>query len=223
MSQLEKNIYNLDFSLFRTKYLKYKKKYLETKYLKYIQKGGLVEIIKEHGILFRFNPSYREFGDLLLSIIEQELISRNVTTFLAKGTTKFVYDTKEGHTVVKVVIIDDSIFDRMIKEPIEMMNNENCNKPTNIVVISKIYKNIDNMININLNVGTYCVIIWTEEKAIVTGLENFPPEVMVEAIKWFEITSKELKTKQFTDLGKVNVGFFKTMPRFRWIDIQPMN
>ena len=222
MFQLEKNIYNLDFSLFRTKYLKYKKKYLEQK-IKYIQKGGLVEIIKQHGILFRFNPSYPEFGDLLLSIIEQELISRNVTTFLAKGTTKFVYDTKEEHSVVKVVIIDDSIFDRFIKEPIEMMNNKHCNKPTNIVVISKNNKIIDNVININHNVGTYCVIIWTEEKAIVTGLEKFPPEVMVEAIKWFEITSQELKTKQFTDLGRVNVGFFKTMPHFRWIDIQPMN
>ena len=110
----------------------------------------------------------------------------------------------------------------MIKEPIEMMNNEYCNTPINIVVFSTNNKIIDNVLNINQDVGTYCVIIWTEEKATKTGLENFPSEVMVEANKWYETTRQELEKKQFTDLGKVNVGYFRKEPHFRWIDIQPM-
>lgn len=174
-----------------------KTKYLAQK-IKYKQKGGLlpiVEIIKKHGIMFGFNPSYKIYGEFLLELIESELISRNVTTFLAKGTTKFVYNTLDEQFVVKVVIIDESIFDRMIKEPIEMMNNEYCNTPINIVVFSTNNKIIDNVLNINQDVGTYCVIIWTEEKATVTNLGNFPSEVMVEANKWYETTSQELEKK----------------------------
>ena len=207
--------------LFRKKYLKYKKKYLE---LKYTQKGGflpITEIIKQISPMYYFGGNYQQYGDLLLSIIEKELLSRNVTKFLASGTTKLVYDTANNQSVVKVVITNESLFDRFIKEPIEMMNNKNCNIPTNIVIFSKNNKNIDNMTNINYDIGTYCVIIWNEEKALVTDLEKFPKEVMDEAKVWYAITKQELEQKNFTDLGTVNVGYFKTEPHFRWIDVQP--
>jgi hypothetical protein len=219
MSYLDKNIY-----YFESKYLKYKKKYLTQK-KKYIQKGGLldiVKIIKQRSVLFNFSPSYRLYGDLLLNIIKNELIARRVTTFLNSGTTKFVYNTEDEELVVKVIIIDENIFDRMIKEPIEMINNINCNTPVNIKVISTNNKIIENVENINYDIGTYCVIIWNEEKAICTELDNFPIEVMLKANKWFETTSRELEKKQFGDLGKVNVGYFKSEPQFRWIDIQPI-
>lgn len=159
--------------------------------------------------MFNFNESKQLYGEKLLELIAVELKKRNVTTFLASGTTKVVYNTTNPKLVIKVVVCDKTNLNRFIREPNEMNKNKLCNTPIDIKVIN------------NENIGTYSVIIWSEEKATCTDVEHFPSNLKQSATEWYNTSKTQLEDKGFTDLGKVNVGYFTTAPIFRWIDIQP--
>lgn len=177
-------------------------------------------MIRKRSVIFNFSVSRTTYGEKLLSLIENELIKRSVTSFVDSGTTKIVYENKDGH-IIKVVVLDENLLDRMIREPIEMMKNADCNTPRDILLIGgdRIFESVQLQ---EEEIGTYRVLLWTEDKAHITDLQTFPGHVRQEAQSWFQNTKLPLIKKGFTDLGPVNVGYFQTVPYFRWIDIQPI-
>ena len=58
-----------------------------------------------------------------------------------------------------------------------------CNTPKNIKVFSTsiislevVEVDVSKFENINIDIGSYCVIIWEEEREFVTNLNKFPKE-----------------------------------------------
>ena len=154
----------------------------------------------------------------------------NITSYFNSGVTKIVYNTKDENKVFKIVIVKENI-NKALKEPLYMLINKDiCNEPISITVyistLSKkniIYNNNLNIINME-NIGNYCLITWFEEKAIATGkmiLET--KEILTDANAFRNKTRNKIKKDGFCDLSLNNMGFFKSSPIYRWIDVRPKN
>ena len=74
------------------------------------------------------------------------------------------------------------------------------------------------------NIGSYCLITWFEQKAVATG--KMIPETK-EILKYANVfrdkTRKKIKNDGFCDLSLNNMGFFKSSPIYRWIDVRPIS
>ena len=158
------------------------------------------------------------------------LENNNITSYFNSGVTKIVYNTIDKNKLFKMVIVKDNI-NKALKEPLYMLNNKDiCNEPINITVyisnVSKkniIYNNNLNIINIK-NIGNYCLITWFEKKAIATGkmiLET--NKLLTDANAFRNKTKHKIKKDGFSDLSLNNIGFFKSSPIYRWIDVRPKN
>ena len=129
---------------------------------------SLTDIFEQRSIPFTFNKSYEEYGTFLLDSIRTELEKRKVTKFLDNGLWKIVYETSNPKNVVKVMICGISDYFERIREPLEMIVNPYCNNPINIKVFStEELPREENIENINIDIGTYVVIIYDEERALI--------------------------------------------------------
>ncbi len=198
---------------------------VKSKKVSYADKAML--LIDNNSPGYLFNSSYdnkedrNNFDTLLYNVLENS--EPKITEYLNQGTTKIVFNTSDETKVFKLIIISVSIANRMILEPLYMLNNlDICNRVYNI----NIYGNVDienDKIDVHRmnNLGDYCLITWYEDKAIKTGISNFNPIEKEEAIKFMESTTNRLDSDGFTDLGQINIGLFDKDPRYRWIDVQP--
>ncbi len=174
---------------------------------------------------YLFNQSYwnKEERDKFNSLLYNILVHSEpkITEYLNQGTTKIVFNTSDKTKVFKLIIISVSLADRMILEPLYMLDNlDICNRVYDINIYGNIKNDKINAYKVN-NLGDYCLITWYEDKAIKTGISNFDLDEKEEAIKFMESTTERLDTDGFQDLGDVNIGLFDKEPRYRWIDIQP--
>ena len=148
----------------------------------------------------------------------------DIKNFIAQGTTKFVYKYKDGF-VFKVVLSTLDSLQRFIKEPLFMLQGMYTNKPQNIIIYADKPRIVNECPHVNIydiDIGDAAIITWYEEEARVTGLKNFPIDARSHGVEFIEETTPILEALGFTDLGNTNVGFFKTFPHIRWIDVQPL-
>ena len=107
-----------------------------------------------------------------------------------------------------------------------MLGYEYANKPRDIHVYlntSEIKHDCDDYIHFDnvSDMGDSVIITWREEKALYAGLEQIPENLKEKGKKFIDETTQYLTTKGFTDLGKINMGYFITEPHYRWFDLQP--
>lgn len=182
--------------------------------------GNYAEHVSRNSALFVFNKSHKTYGKTVLQIINAELDRRRVTQFVATGTTKVVFETANGD-ITKVVVCDADMMERLMREPKELIERRYCNTPRDLLLFSSDSIHGFPGETILKDIGTYCVMVWNEDKAQYTRLKNFPPTDATAAAAWYDKTKEALKTDGFMDLGEINVGYFESSPHFRWFDIQP--
>ena len=215
---------------YKTKYLRYKQKYLNLR--KNIQVGSakadlVYEVTNTMSFYFLADPSTREsLKDLIGNILD----SNKITTYLSTGTTKVVFESvNRPNEVFKIVINNKNLVNRLIMEPLSMIEyKQYCVTPRDITIyINSKYKKIDSCpinVIINDNIGDSIIITWWEPKAEYAGFKTFPEEHKNEQLQHFiEKSTKELESKGFNDLGTVNIGLFREGDSliFKWFDIQP--
>ena len=173
------------------------------------------------------NVNSKNFYKLIHNILVE---NNNITSYFNSGVTKIVYNTKDKNKLFKMVIVKENI-NKALKEPLYMLNNKDiCNEPINLTayISTESKKNIIYNNNLNIidmeNIGSYCLITWFEQKAVATG--KMIPETK-EILKYANVfrdkTRKKIKNDGFCDLSLNNMGFFKSSPIYRWIDVRPIS
>lgn len=164
-------------------------------------------------------------------LIHNILVKTNdITSYFNSGVTKLVYNTIDKNKLFKMVVVKENI-NKALKEPLYMLNNKYiCNEPINITVyisnVSKkniIYNNNLNIIIMD-KIDNFCLITWFEEKAIATGkMIQETKDILTDANAFRNNTKNKIKKDGFCDLSLNNMGFFKSTPKYRWIDLRPNN
>ena len=198
-------------------------KYKGGKNKKYGGNKNLDIIKRSVGYAFFGNKTDRPTLDILLTSILED---NQIDTFLSSGTTKLVFLIKDNPNLIfKIIILNYSMIQRFICEPIFMLTSPYCNSPININLYINIDKILFNCDNININnttsIGDYIIITWFEEKALISELSNMKDQMFIDGTQFKIDTTAELTSHHITDLGDVNIGFFESEPHFRWFDAQP--
>ena len=154
-------------------------------------------------------------------------LKNHIDKKIASGNSKLVYSIRnDNKDVFKLVMCEYKSLARFISEPLFMLECKYSNKPRDINVYLKTSeKKYDCGPHIHFNyidnIGDNVIMTWREEKALYTGLTNFPPVVQEMGKKFIEETTEYLTGEGYVDLGYVNVGWFKYEPHIRWFDLQP--